>query len=239
MHRYFRCLPAILVAILGGTGCVTVYQPLTGLQRPVAIDRATDNFAGQNLLLRCLPADDVSPSAGRENAQKLCGKVSALFSGQGAQVDLAQTGSGAFSMAPITGTARPDLVIELRTRQLHAANPPFMWALCIMTCSVVPAYREATHAIDVSIRDADGFELASESYQARFVEYVGGGIWVVNRALDYTVREENEQVLGSAQKDFSRDLYQQLTQLAFNARVRAAVLRSFEPKSPPAAKAVN
>jgi hypothetical protein len=242
MHRIPPCLravPAILVAILGGTGCVTVYQPLTALQAPTAIVRATDNFEGQRILLQCVPSEDFKPSEGRVAAQEMCTKLNALFSGQGAQVETTIPGAGSVSLGQPVATARPDLVIQVRSRELHRANPALMWALCIASCSVVPAYREATHAIDVSIRDAEGFELVSESYQARFVEYVGGGVWLVNRTLDATVREEDEQVIGKAQRDFSRDLYQQLTQLAFNARVRSSVLRSFEPTSAPPKKAVN
>lgn len=236
MHRFWSCVPAIAVAIFA-SGCVTVYQPLTSLQKPTAIERAADNFAGQRILIRCIP-ESMKPA----DAQRLCSKLSSLFSNQGAQVDVAvPAATGAFAPPPIAG-ARPDLVIELKSRTLHKANPPFMWAACVMSCSIIPAYREVSIAQEVSIRDADGFELASDSLEARFVEYIGGGLWLVNRTLDLTVREEDEQLIGSAEREFSKDFYRQLTQLAFNARVRAAVLRSFEPAAAPPGtpkKAVN
>jgi hypothetical protein len=45
------------------------------------------------------------------------------------------------------------------------------------------------------------------------------------------VRPSEEELTGEAPaRDFSRDFYAQLSQLAFNARVRSDVLRSFEPR---------
>lgn len=235
MHRFGSCLAAIVVALFSG-GCVTVYQPLTSLQKPTALEASATNFAGQRMLIRCVPGDDLKPA----EAQKLCTRLSALFSNQGAQVDIVVPRPGGGGIPEQVAGARPDLVIELTSRLLHQENPPFMWAACVMSCSIIPAYTEFSIAQDVSIRDADGFELASDSLQARFVEYTGAGIWAVNRSLDLLVREESEHLTGNAAaKDFSKDFYRQLNQLAFNARVRAAVLRSFEPAPGTVKKALN
>lgn len=227
MHRFFPCLPAIAVAIFAG-GCVTVYQPLTSLQKPTAIEAATDNFAGQRMLIRCFPGDGISPG----NAQTVCTRLSSFFSNQGAEVDVVVPRPG-FGSPPGSGKeAKPDLVIELRYRKLHLENPPFMWVASVLTCTIIPSYREYSFAQDVSIRDADGFELASDSFEARFVMYAGAGIWAVNQTLDWVVRDKSEHMAGdaSAKREFSRDFYRQLNQLAFNARVRAAVLGGFEPQ---------
>lgn len=224
MHRSWSWLPAIAVAILAN-GCVTVYQPLTSLQKPTALERSETNFAGQRMLIRCVPGDYLKAA----DAQRLCTRLSSLFSQQGAQVDITVPRPGGSGPDPVGG-GRPDLVIELTSRLLHQENPSFLWAACLFSCSVIPAYTEYSFAQDVSIRDADGFELASDSLQARFVTYTGAGLWAVNRTLDLAVRDESEHLTaGAAERDFSRDFYRQLNQLAFNARIRAAVLRNFEP----------
>lgn len=226
MHRSWSILAAIAVAIFA-SGCVTVYQPLTSLQKPTALETSSTNFAGQRMLIRCVPGDYLKAA----DAQRLCVKLSSLFANQGAQVDIAVPHRGGGAVPELVNGAKPDLVVELRSRLLHEENPAFLWAACVMSCSVIPAYTEYSFAQDVSIRDADGFELASDSLQARFVQYTGAGIWVVNKTLDYAVREESEHLTGdAANRDFSKDFYRQLNQLAFNARVRASVLRSFEPE---------
>lgn len=236
MHRFWSCLPAIAVAIFAN-GCVTVYQPLTSLQKPTALKVSESNFAGQRMLIRCLPGEGAYHKAA--DAQQLCRKISSLFANQGAQVDIAVPQRGGAAIPERVNGARPDLVVDLQTRLLHEENPAFMWAACVMSCSLIPGYTESSFALDISIRDADGFELASDSLQGRFVEYTGAGIWAVNRTLDLTVRDESEHLTGNAaNRDFSKDLYRQLNQLAFNARVRAAVLRSFEPE-PGAKKALG
>jgi hypothetical protein len=237
MHRFWSRLSAIAVAIFA-SGCassmatVTVYQPLSSLQKPTALHVSESNFAGQRMLIRCVPSTDGKYHKPAD-AQRLCVKLSSLFTNQGAQVDIAVPQRGGGAVPELVNGARPDLIVEVTTRLLHEKNPAFLWAACVLSCSVIPAYHEQSIAQDISIRDADGFELASDSLQARFVEYQGGGIWVVNKALDLTVREEPEHLTGNAAgKEFSRDFYRQVNQLAFNARVRAAVLRSFD--TPPA-----
>lgn len=227
-------LSAIAVAFLA-SGCVTLYQPLTSLQKPTAIEPAAGNFEGQRMLIRCHPGEVLRPG----DAQKLCAKLAALFASQGAQVETAVPQRGGAALPELAGGARPDLVMELRSRLLHEENPIFLWAVCVATCSVIPAYSELSFAQDVSIRDASGFELAADSLQARIVTYTGAGIWTVNRTLDLLLREERDELTGDAPKrDFSRDFYRQINQLAFNARVRAAVLRGFEPATgaPPSAE---
>lgn len=241
MYRFWSCLTAMLVALFA-SGCVsntltqsvTVYQPLTSLQKPTAIRTSETNFAGQRMLIRCIPGGGMNAT----EAQRLCSKLSALFSNQGAQVDVSVPRAGGGGVTELVAGARPDLVMELSTRLLHESNPPYMWVACWLSCGVIPAYVDTSIAQDVSIRDADGFELASDSLQARFVEYHGLGIWAVNRSLDLLVREESEKLTqNAAAKDFSRDFYRQLNQLVFNAKVRAAVLRSFEPPPASAKKA--
>jgi len=227
--------PAALIALLSWalTGCVTTYQPLTSLQRPVVVDPTAPNLKGQRMLVRCFPGGDFSES----NAQYLCRRLRTLYSNQGAQVDIE---------VPVTGKARaleessssqpaapPDLVVETRSRLVHEDNSPLLWILSGVSLTLIPAVTESTSALDVVIRDREGFLLVSDSLQARFVRHFGAGIWAVNTLLNMLVRSDEEDMGDKmTRRDLSRDLYGQFSQLAFHARLRAEVLRGFAPEPP-------
>ncbi len=217
-------------ALLSGCVTTTVYQPLSSLQRPAIVDPQLANFEGLRLLVHCIPGDYLKAS----DADLLCRKVGALFRNQGAKVETNLRRHGRSSRSREEG-AEPDLVIELSSRLLHKESSGPLWALTVISLTLVPAVTEYSIAQDVSIRDASGFLLASDSLKARFIEYFGAGVWSVNWVLDTLVRPPEEELTGEAPaRDFSRDFYAQLSQLAFNARVRSDVLRSFE--SPPRAE---
>jgi len=77
--------------------------------------------------------------------------------------------------------------------------------------------------------------LAADSLQGRFLNYFGLGVWGVNATLDLLVRSKEEKFTGGhANREFSDDLYRQLTQLAFDAHMRSLVLRGFAPTATPA-----
>ncbi len=234
MRRFFGRLSAIGVALAAGCVNVTVYQPLTSLQRPTVLDPQVPNFDGTRLLIRCVPGDYVKA----DDAQRLCRRLQTLFTNQGAIVETVVPRPGATPGETGEPAAPPDLVLELKTRLLHEENPTFLWIVSFATLSMVPAITEYTVAQDVSIRDRDGFQLAADSLQARFVRYTGAGLWAVNRALDLLVRPRSERLTEDThEQDFSRDYYRQMSQLAFNARVRASVLRGFD--EPPRAAATQ
>ncbi|WP_152621861.1 hypothetical protein [Archangium violaceum] len=213
-------------ALLSGCVTTTVYQPLSALQRPAIVDPQLANFEGMRLLVRCVPGDYIEAS----DADLLCRKVGSLFRNQGARVETDVPRNGRSSRNLQEGTP-PDLVVNLSSRLLHKESSGPLWALTVLTLTIVPAYTEYSVAQDVTIRDSSGFLLASDSLKARFIEYFGAGVWGVNWVLDAVVRPPEEEITGdAAAKDFSRDFYAQLSQLAFNARVRADVLRSFEPR---------
>jgi hypothetical protein len=216
-------LPGLLLA-----GCVTTYQPLVSLQRPVAIDRRLPNFKGLRMSVRCLPGDNLEPA----DAVVLCRNVESLFAQQGALVDVSTQAGGAGGRE--AAQARPDLILELGSRVLQTENAGLLWPLFFLTGSMVPVITSQTVAQDVTVRDPLGFLLASESYQARFVTYLGLGAWGVNAALNLVVRSKEEEISEDASKhDFSRDLYDQLAQAAFHAHLRAQVMRGL-PLAPPA-----
>ncbi len=217
------CVP-FLLAMLSSGCAVTVYQPLVSLQRPVAVDPQIANFEGQRMLVRCIPGDYLEP----DDAQQLCRNVRSLFTKQGAQVEVEVPRAGMSARGEQEGP-KADLIINLRARLVHQENSALLWTLSGLTLTLVPAITEFTFAQEVTILDSSGFQLASDTLQGRFVRYTGVGIWAVNSTLDLLVRSDEEELTGDApKKDFSRDFHRQLSQLAFNARMRSWVMRGFE-----------
>lgn len=181
-------LPAALLA-----GCITVYQPMTGLHRPIAIDTRVANFKDVAVNIQCVPAKFV----GASDMAKLCRRVARLFENQGARVEARVSKGRTISEDPIEPTA-PDgrivLDVELRSRRVHAQTAaPFWW----------DDEADITFAQDIVIRDETGFLLMRDTISGRFVRRLG---WS-----------------SDAEAEFSRDYYGQLSQLAFNARMRWAV----------------
>jgi hypothetical protein len=222
-----------LFTLLGAvlSGCVTVYQPLVSLQRPVPIDHQLANFQGQRFLVRCVPGEYLPPS----DAQRLCFQVRSLFAVQGAEVEVEVPIQG---RPGLTGQAerKPDLSIELRSRLLHQESSKILWFLSVASFTLVPTIAEFTFAQEVTIRDSAGFVLVSDSLQGRFVRYFGFGVWAVNSALDFLVRSDDEKFTGNrAEQEFTRDFYRQISQLTFDAHMRSLVLRGFQPEPAPAA----
>lgn len=228
-------LSVLLISGLVASGCMTVYQPMSSLQRPTAIDPRERNFEGQRMLIRCIPGD----WADSGESTLLCQNLSQLFTNQGAKVDIevpGETLEGADDEPPAVrgrkpvAPGRPDLIVDLSARRLANDNTPLNWILCVATLTLFPAITDATFAQDVVIKDADGFLLASDSLQARFIRYFGVAVWAANGLMDLIVRSKEEKMLGDAPKrDFSRDFHEHMSQLALTATVRERVLRNFAP----------
>ncbi len=186
-------------------GCMSVYQPMTGLHRPVAIDIDYANLAGTRLSIQCLPSEIVTDS----EAEDLCRKLTRLYENQGATVETRTTPGrvgdpdGELADVRATGEAAPkmSLSVELSSRLIHKEVTNILW------WSIRTDY---TFAQDVVIRDASGFLLLRETLTGRFRKSLGF------RAL--------------AAKQFSRDYYAQLSQLALNAKMRRQVLSETQPK---------
>jgi hypothetical protein len=217
-------VPCLLAALC--SGCITVYQPLSSLQRPVVVDPRLANFEDARMLVRCHPSEDLP----RDGAELLCRNVSTLFRNQGAHVDVD---------IPTEGTPgrshegpQADVVLDVKSKLVHQAGSMVLDLACYFTATLIPTYGEESYSQEITVRDGQGALLASDVLHSRFVHYIGAGVWAVNWVLDLLVRPENEKLTGDvANRSFSRDLYGQLSQLMFNARVRAQVLRGFE--SPP------
>jgi len=219
----------VLPLVLGSGACVVVYQPLTGLQKPVVLDTGLANFEGLRLQINCVPNDFQD----RTGAKLLCKKLETVFTNQGATVS-----THALRGAPTetddeeddAEAKKPaDLTMTLEAREIHRERNPILWVISFVTFTLLPAVTEYTFAQDISIRDASGFLLASETFQARIVRYFGAGAWVGNWILDKAVREESERLSGdAASRDFSHDFYGRLSQIVFNARMRRNVLLEAE-----------
>jgi hypothetical protein len=223
-----RLFPLVFALVALSTGCVTVYQPLTGLARPVAIDPTRENFAGQRIRVRCITGEALD----EDDAEKLCRNQRALFEAQGAEVDTQVPRDGVDLEEK--GAKPPDLIVELKARLLHKDSSPALWVLSVATLTLVPAIIDVTFAQDVTIRDPDGFLLVADSLQARFVTQVGIAVGAANLLMDWLVRPPKERLsTGAVQDDFSRDFHGQLSQLAFQARMRSWVMRGLDDKSAP------
>jgi hypothetical protein len=79
--RLFSIVPFGLLVVVSA-GCVTIYQPMAGLQRPVAVNPNAENLPGLHILINCVPGDFLD----RTGAALLCRKTKALFTNQGASV---------------------------------------------------------------------------------------------------------------------------------------------------------
>lgn len=218
--------PLVALLFLLLSGCtVRVYQPLAGFHRPVVVDPQMPNFVDTRLALHCIPGNGLSPGA----AATLCQRVRTLFENQGALVE-SQLGFGPPdplepSAEPTPKEARPiQLTVELRARNVHEAYHPLSWVLSVATLTLLPGVWEATFAQDIVIRDQTGFLLVTDSLEGRLVSRFGVGIWAGN-ALANVWRDEPDKIRkDSASADLSADLYRQLSQVVFNARMHAVVL---------------
>lgn len=222
MSSRTTCWVLLLTGVCA-SGCTTVvYQPLKGLQRPVALEPRAGTFTGLSLDVTCLQGDSLE----RQDAERVCRHVRRLFADQGAVVRTStKLGAGAFEKEARDPFATK-LKLDLQARHHRLEAPGWGWFVSLYTATLVPAVSEETFVQDVRVRDEAGFLLGAETWQGRFVEYWGLGYSALNYALDHTVRAKDEMVTDdNAQKDFSRDFDRQLTQLLYNARVRAELMK--------------
>ena len=225
---------ASVVALLAqGTGCVRIYQPLHGLNAPVVIDTQVQNLAGVRLAVHCVPSGMLTPLT----AQELCQKVGVVFENQGALVTTIATpggvegGVGELPESAPSAMPDTDLDLEIRTRVIHQAHNPMLWVLCVLSFTIIPSSTEYTFEHDVVIRDGTGFLLAEETLQGRMVQQFGIAAWIGNALFNLWRLPEDEISYKTMREDLSTDLYRQLSQAVFNAKMQWLVLQ----QTPPAA----
>lgn len=233
---------ALAAWTLGLTGCVTVYQPLSGLHGPVVVDPGLENFPELDLVIRCIPRELLEP----EDAERLCQKLERLFENQGARVttiatldpddrDDADADAEGGDDAD-TGPRPHQLTLELRARELDAHSSGIMWFWSIMSFTLAPAMSEQTFEQQVTVRDATGARLMTASLEGRLVRYYGLGYWVGNGLLNWLFRDDDEDLdAEQLERSLSDDLYRQLSQIVYNAEQRHRVLSPTGPGAPDAA----
>lgn len=197
---------------------VTVYQPLSGLQRPVIVDVTQPNLEGLAVGLSC----PRGPYLRASETNSLCSKVETLFLNQGAEVTRLDGLAEEEALS-----APPDLRVELRSRELYTNNPSLSYVISVMTLTLLPAIEDTAFALDVTVADDQGFVLARDSLQGRVLVRHGVGPWAMNALADELWRAPRERLSEDrAGEDISEDLYGQLSQIAFNAKVQRDVLRA-------------
>ncbi|MFT5584878.1 MAG: hypothetical protein ACI9VR_002466 [Cognaticolwellia sp.] len=225
-HTSFAALAGLLLL---STGCVHVYQPMSGLNDPMVIDPGAQNFPDLRLNVVCIQGDLLN----RQEATVLCENAGTLFRNQGAQVTTRigqeRSYSGARAAAEDEEERPVDLTLELTSRKVHTFNDPVSWTLCILSASIVPAVSESSFALDVVIRDGSGFLLATDTMEGRIIKRVGVGTWALEKALDLTRDEDEKIAKDAAEQNLSADLYGQLTQMVFNAQMQWEVLQQVPP----------
>lgn len=212
---------ALGLALAGaGTGCVNVYEPLSGLNRPIVVDTTAANFQDLNLAIYCPPGGGIYVS----EAAVVCRNVGRLFENQGAVVTTATRDRRMNEEGE--AAAPPDLILELRARDVKQTNDPLSWMLCVGTFTLAPGITESSFTQDVTVRDGTGFLLGTDTLRGRLIRSFGVGVWAGNKFLDLVWRDKEEEVVGDLSKrELSADLYQQLSQIVFNAKMRWEVLQ--------------
>ncbi len=219
-----------------GPGCVHVYHPMSGLHDPVVVDTSQPNFADTLLTVRCVPGRLLNA----QQSAQLCRKVALLFENQEAQV-LTYVTEGTASeereddeedLRQEEGGGPRDVRLELvlRSRETHRASHFLTWAAFGISFGILPGVDERSFAQDLEVRDADGFLLVQGTLEGRMVRYVGASTWVGNKLLDWLVRPPEDDITGEASSEqLSEDVYRQLSQHVFNAKMRNQVLRLERP----------
>lgn len=225
-------LSLVAGVVLAVSGCVRTYQPLSGLHDPRVVDPTQPNFTDLRIDVYCVPTKGFRAS----QAAVLCQRVGMLFENQAATVEtFTQDPRQLMGDAGLGGAdggelGPPDLVVELRSDEIHTGYHPVTYALSWMTITIVPAVREMNFTQSVIVRDGTGFLLSEATYRGKVVERFGVGTWGGNKILDVLVREDHEDIVGEgANRDLSADLYGQLSQVVFNARMRHEALQMQAP----------
>jgi hypothetical protein len=224
LHRAATVRVVWALVAMATTGCVTVYQPLVGLQRPIAVDPQTpSNFTDTRVHLRCHPGEAVEPDV-------LCRNLRSSLSKQGATVTTEVVRPAGKLAVADSNDSPPQFIIDVTSKLLAREDNPLLTIANIMSFTLVPAVFETTYGQEFRIRDAQGFVLAQQAFQERFVQSFGLGVWALNGILDLVARPKSEQVTGDgAKEEFTKDLHGHLAQLLYNARVKTRVMNSFSP----------
>jgi hypothetical protein len=222
------------------SACVTVvYQPLSAIRQPVGIDIRKLNFDGFALDVRCQPGALLEP----DDANRLCRSVSSGFERQGAIVQIDQANSTvmdgndpaeydgnpdpvAKASAPQSDAPKIKLMVELSAKRVRHLKNSWYGPLSFYTLTLVPLIEDVTDEQRIVVRDESGFVLADQSFQIRFIEYMGLGYMALNAAANFLFRTDEEKIIdGTADRLMTRDLHRQVSQVVMNAGARQLALK--------------
>lgn len=212
---------------LGLGGCVTLYQPLSGLQTPIAVDPSESNFPGLRLLVRCLEGDFSTA-----NASRLCRVVEQSFSNQGALVtvvakdeELKTELDAANVEADAADTTQDVLFLELQAKKVADNTDTLSWTFSFLTLTLFPAKSEYVFVQEVAVRNQQGTRLATAELKGRVIRRFGLGYWSINGIANLLGRnDEQDQNDRGFRTRLSSDVLGQLSQIVFNARLRQSIL---------------
>lgn len=211
------------------TGCaVTLYQPMGALQRPTAVNVDDPNFQDTRVLVRCIPREGFAAA----DAEKACRQIARSLQQQGAETETIVPRNLDEGLPADAFDGRgAELTVELTARIEHANDWPLLSAASCVTCTAVPSVVEGTYVQDVTIRARNQTVLAEETFRARLLSYTSCLLWSVNGILDWAFRDDEDDLTSDgANKAYSRDLYRQIAQLTYNARVRSDLLGLTTPR---------
>ncbi|MBU0551873.1 hypothetical protein KKF91_15725 [Myxococcota bacterium] len=137
-----------LLSLLSLAGCMTTYQPLSGLHQPFALDLRYAHFSNLTLRIDCVSSEALKP----EDARGLCLKLRRLFENQGARVLDENTAD------------LPDLRLRLSARVIHEGERRFLWWRWIT---------DYTFAQDITVHDERGALLSQATLIGRFTRRLG------------------------------------------------------------------
>lgn len=246
-----HALPRLSLLLLGAatltiaTGCMRSYEPVSSVHRALVVDTEAPNFTDTHLNVHCVPRDLLIN--GRSN--QLCRAVAQLFENQGAEVETisrwrppaTETADGVAAEPEeeeeeaTTPPRAVQLNVEIRARQLSKRAHPLSWLACLASFTVVPGIVETTFEQRVKVWDGENFPLLEDRSEGRILVRAGMGAWLSTRLLDQIWRKKQDRLVGmSVTKDLSKDLYTQLTQAVYRAKLLA---RTVEP--PPTSRVLG
>lgn len=240
----FCALLALFFATTGLSACVTVvYHPLGAIRQPLAIEFSENNFKEFSIRLNC----EVGPLLTSQDANKLCGNLSAHFEEQGAKVFVGPKDSGedaelevpaseadgtpaktsqnetadGNSPAKKVSDRKINLTAELSAKRVRHERHGWLGILFYYSLSLIPIVEEFTDEQRIIIRGDDGIVLKEETFQMRFIEYTGLGYLALNSLANVLFRSDKEQINEEAAgRQMTSDLRAQMSQLILNAGMR-------------------
>lgn len=240
---------ALFLATTTLSACVTVvYHPLGAIRQPLAIQYSENNFKEFSIRLIC----EVGPLLTSQDANKLCGNLSAHFEEQGAKVFVGPNDTGEDAESDVSaseadgtsektsqnktaeGSSPPEkasdrkvhLTAELSAKRVRHERHGWLGILFIYSLSLIPIVEEFTDEQRITIRGDDGIVLKEETFQMRFIEYTGLGYMALNAAANFLFRSNAEQITDdTAGRQMTSDLRAQMSQLILNAGMRQHAIR--------------